>query len=311
MPPHPDTQIIKQSIALRAKWRANPEISGPTFKTLSPAMVVPHPQNRYVSTLRTKQLVGSIVKDACDVDEANSSAVAVEENPNLTPDSEKTLQMQFQARSRDVDMATFIDRYYAAGGSLSHGHFNCGMRNIICSKAGCECPTLHGDGEKQCKCPAQSILNSAGTYSLGKLQRRDRAWHDLCLTGLTWEMLSFKMDLLEPDAALVIAIALNKKNALAMKTGALEIWNTLVKLCNPDPTSGLTPYEPIRDRMIELYGADADTPAFLQMFRLILDFGGADSPHLRDLGEFTAVLVNPKLRKLPSHPVTPRSRSRP
>ena len=38
----------------------------------------------------------------------------------------------------------------------------------------------------------------------------------------------------EPDAALVIRIALNKKNEVAMKIGRLEIMAVLVKRCNPN-----------------------------------------------------------------------------
>ena len=76
----PDQQIIKRSIAYRAKYRAG-NGEGPTYKTFSPMLVVPHPSNRGgipVTSLRTKELVGKIVKDACDVVEANSSAVGVE-----------------------------------------------------------------------------------------------------------------------------------------------------------------------------------------------------------------------------------------
>ena len=124
---HPDTQVIKQSIAYRAKWRANPDLALPTFKTVPPPLIVPHPSNRCVTALRTKQLIGDIVQHACDVEEANNTAVAVEENPDLAPDSELSFQKKFEARVPDPDMATFIPRHFAVGGSLSHGHLNCGM----------------------------------------------------------------------------------------------------------------------------------------------------------------------------------------
>ena len=134
-----------------------------------------------------------------------------------------------------------------------------------------------------CKCKASLILDEHGNYSMIKLQGHDGAWYELCISGLKWEVLSWKMDVEEPDAALVISIALNKKNEAAMTTSSLEIWNTLVGLCKPDPTSGLTPYEPIRDKLIDLYGGAADSPHLFPMFRIILDAGGADSPHLQGL----------------------------
>ena len=78
-----DASVIKRSIAYRAKYRLENSDS-PTLRTTHPLMVVPHTRNRGgvpVASLRTKELVGGIVKDACDVSEANSSAVAVQEPP--------------------------------------------------------------------------------------------------------------------------------------------------------------------------------------------------------------------------------------
>ena len=298
-----DAQVIKRSIAYRAKYRLENSDS-PTLRTTHPLMVVPHTRNRggmAVTSLRTKELVGAIVRDACDVHEANSSAVAVEappqQHPHQRPDESKSFQAEFEARiATDLDMAKSGQGIVATLGSLSHSHFNCGCRNIICGKPGCECDT-RGGGEV-CTCAASPILDASGNYSLSKLQARDPSWHGLCLTGLTWEILSWKMDFEEPEAALVIAIALNKKNDAAMKTGGLEIWNTLVRLCKPEPHTGVTAFAPIRDTIIELCGSAVDSPHFLSMFRLVLDQGGADSPHLADLKEFTSAFVNPKIRKL-------------
>ena len=77
---------------------------------------------------------------------------------------------------------------------------------------------------------------AAQYYSMAKLKYYDDAWAKDCHSGLEWEMLSWKMDVEEPDAALIISIALNKKNEAAMKTGHLEIMATLVKRCDSDGT---------------------------------------------------------------------------
>ena len=71
------TQIIKQSICLRAKYKVGKKI-------MSPFSVVPHPVNRGgepVRSSRTMQLNGTVVKAGYDSVEANCSAVAVEEKP--------------------------------------------------------------------------------------------------------------------------------------------------------------------------------------------------------------------------------------
>ena len=78
------------------------------------------------------------------------------------------------------------------------------------------------------------------------------------------------MDEEEPDAALIISIALNKKNEVAMETGHLEIMSTLVGLRKPSP-SGSMPFEPVRDKLIDLYGAAVHHPDIVHAFRLVID----------------------------------------
>ena len=77
-------------------------------------------------------------------------------------------------------------------------------------------------------------------------------------------MLHNKMDVEEPDGALVISISLNKKNEASMKTGHTEIMNTLLGLCKPGPHDvlGQVPWEPVRDKMLDLYGAAVEHPDF-------------------------------------------------
>ena len=144
-------QIIKQSIALRAKYRAE-NGSQPTMRVVAPLLVVPHPSNRGgvpVSSVRTKDLVATIAKEACDVAEAHSSAVAVEEQPeevqlvaqHIMP--WKTFQAFYEKGvASDGSMAKCGGGMTAVLGSLSHSHFNCGCRNILCGKPGCVCVWL-------------------------------------------------------------------------------------------------------------------------------------------------------------------------
>ena len=194
----PDPQIIKRSIALRAKYRAG-LAETPTYKIFAPLLVVPHPRNRGgvpVTSLRTKELMGTIVKEACDLVEANSSAVAVEEQPldatGHPPPTGNPRWRSFQEDyekgiANDASMAKRGTGITAVLGSLSHGHFNCGCRNIICGKPGCECPTRgDGDSDKQCRCKASPILDADGNYSMDKLEAHDSSWHELCLIGIKW-----------------------------------------------------------------------------------------------------------------------------
>ncbi len=79
-----DNKLIKKSIAYRAKYRLD-QGPTPTMQVFSPALVVPHPKNRAgdpVKSLRTMELGQTVGKDGCDPVEANSTAVAVEEQPD-------------------------------------------------------------------------------------------------------------------------------------------------------------------------------------------------------------------------------------
>ena len=63
----------------------------------------------------------------------------------------------------------------AVAGSLSHGHFNCVMRNIVGRKKGCECPM-----EVTCKCNLRVICDDQGMLNLALVKAKDEDWADLC-----------------------------------------------------------------------------------------------------------------------------------
>ena len=209
------TQIIKQSLCFRAKYKAGKKI-------MSPFLVVPHPKNRGgepVKSLRTMQLNGTVTVEGYDSIEANSNGVAVEEKPAVAGGLGTRFQDLFENKMKtDPDMLKRGEGIVAIAGSLSHSHLNCAMRNIIGGKKGCEC----APDRKKCECGSCPILDDNGNYSLVKVQSYDEAWARDCHSGIKWEMLAWKMDEEEPNAALIISIALNKKNEAAMKTGHTE-----------------------------------------------------------------------------------------
>ena len=147
-----DTQLIKKSIALRAKYRLE-QGSEPTMRLFAPPLAVPHPKNRGgdpVKSLRTSQLSGSIVQDGCDVVEANSNAVAVEDNP-----SKPRFQSFFEEQVKsDPHMLKKSFNIVASIGTLSHGHLN--SRNALGGQKGCECVSTTVEGtdieKKECRC---------------------------------------------------------------------------------------------------------------------------------------------------------------
>jgi hypothetical protein len=159
-PASDSNQIIKQAIALRAKYRLG-QGDTPQYKTYAPALVVPHPTNRGgdpVKSLRTMQLSGIIAKDGCDTTEACSNAVAVacgtavvaEAGKGISKDKGAAASKSFQTLfeediQADPDMVGQVHGINASAGSLAHGHLNCMMRNMVAGKSGDKSGGKSGD----------------------------------------------------------------------------------------------------------------------------------------------------------------------
>ena len=133
-PPKVDNQVIKQGLALRAKYRKG-QGEAPMIKLYPPALVVPHPQNRGGDpcvSLRTKELCNFVAKEGCDPMEASHGAVGVEDHPTKEHPRWRSFQEHFEKQvvGKDPDMAIKVNGITAAIGSLAHSHWTCLRRNV-------------------------------------------------------------------------------------------------------------------------------------------------------------------------------------
>ena len=110
--------------------------------------MVPHPQifgGDLVKSIRTMQLSGMITKDGCCIVEANSNAVAVEDNP-----VKLKFQLHFEKQIMfDPDMMKKLGNIAAVIGTIAHGHFNCTMRSMLGGQKGCECGSTVVGGHRE------------------------------------------------------------------------------------------------------------------------------------------------------------------
>ena len=77
----PDTKLIKQSLAFRAKYRTKREGLAGGMRNLYAWQIVPHPQNmggEPIGISRTKALVEHILSNGYDPSEAHVDSVVVE-----------------------------------------------------------------------------------------------------------------------------------------------------------------------------------------------------------------------------------------
>ena len=181
-------------------------------------------------------------------------------------------------------------------GALCNNTMNICNRNIRGGKLGCACvpPAMAGD----CTCKAKPILDDKGNFSFGKLRIIENDWFLAVLDGSDWEILDSAIDIEEPDAAHIISVALNrKKNAPALVTGHMEIMRSLVALCEPNPRSHEVPFDPVKKKLLELFGSDVDQPGFEAAYKLVVLSGGCDSPTFKDLFNWADYFVDDLFRK--------------
>ena len=216
----PDTKVIKLSLAYRAKYQTKRQAPRQNLRCLQ---VVPHPKNRggdVIRVVRTKGLIGEILDSGYCSTEATVDLVAVE----IDLDSSEAPSTKFSDHFRSnagMDQDHYHDQSYnILFGGLSHNSKNLAERNLQGGMPGCACdpPPKSLDG---CKCKAKPILDDALNYNMNKLKREDLEWYNAIVGGTEWEILSSDMDKEEPNAAHIIAIALNKKTNLQWQ---LDIW---------------------------------------------------------------------------------------
>ena len=105
-------------------------------------------------------------------------------------------------------------------------------------------------------------------YSMSKLREVDKDWHSAILGGRRWEVLSSDMDIEEPEAAGIIALALS--NRAVFVQGHLEMMRTLQSLCRPDPRTLEIPWRTVKAAMLKTCGPFALYDACYNAFQLMV-----------------------------------------
>ena len=288
----PDTQIIKQAIAFRAKYATKRQAS---MQRLCCDQIVPHPSNRggeAVRSTRTKGLAGDICFSGFLTSEAETSSICVEAGP----DNPSRFQDHFK-KNCGGEPDHYVGNTVACYGGLTHNTLNVVNRNIRYGMPGCACEPKPAAVAAECKCTAKRMLeenkNGGLVYSMEKLREHDLDWFVYINAGAMWEILSSDMDVEEPDAAHIIALAYNDKNQVAMATGHLEMMRYLQSLCTPDPSTELH-WDAILLSMQKRFGKHnmADIANYHHAYKLMVVSGGSDSLTWKDFFRWAAIFCD-------------------
>ena len=231
----------------------------------------------------SKALAGEMLSAGFDPNEATFDAVCVEAGVENDGTYEATFSNHFKENAGE-EPDHFVGSGLIGFAGLSHNSKNLAERNIVNSMPGCACePPARSLSD--CGCKAKPILVEKGgvlVYSMERLKSVDKDWYDMIRSGSEWEVLSAKMDREAPNAAHVIALALNHKNSVVLATSHLEIMRTLKGLCKPAPVTLEIPWDRVKAGLLKTFGSDFQTDPYYYCFHLIVHAGGSSSESWND-----------------------------
>ena len=300
----PDTRLIKQSLALRAKYITKREDLAGGMRNLYAWQIVPHPKAWGGEPIRsswTKALAGDILYNGYDPREATVDSVVVEVAVDSTGAPMTTFAEHFHANA-GLDPDHYNDPDVVIGfAGLNHNSLNLTERNILKGMPGCNCKA-RAFSLAHCTCHAKPILEEEDgrrlVYSMSKLREVDKDWHSAILGGRTWEVLSSDMDIEEPTAAGIIAKAFNAANKVALVTGHLEMMRTMKSLIKPDPHTLDMPWATVKASMVKAFGNAVLHDSFKYAFQLMLTSGGSESTTWADFFEWAGHYVDESKRMI-------------
>ena len=275
VPPVLDDKMVRLAAALRHRYRR------PGGLVRIPVESVGfHPMNRDgqpPNGSRCGELFKEIFDVGFDAEESDNGGIVVEAKPG------SIVLHDFNKNACDGDpvhvpVVTGLICY----GSLSHSHLHQILRNI------------RGGGA----CLVQEVSES-GKFSLVKLKSVDPAFGHAAETGLLWDILSWAIEVEEPNGCAIIQAAMNSKNSIFLLRHEMQALAALVDYTYASAVAERALSLDAAKRRLKLtcpeFAVDKD---FLELYRYVIDLGSGVAGFLPDLRAFHERFVDPKLRRV-------------
>ena len=266
-----------------------------------------HPRNRggmYPSGLRCRNLCEDVVGVGFAKEEVSHSFVAVEETPlgqvrSRGPDYVCGLDYNIEKSSKDELLRTCFSPPFNEVRQLllGHNHIMLVVRAFV-TKATWNLPSdknKAGTGITFCDDKGRLLLDAIAEHLNGK------ELQELVEEGIDCEMLSWKMDVEEPQAASLISQALNKGSDLALRTTELTAVAVLkgeIILQRSKDAAQRVAFLTVRDRVRQELSTAADDPDLPELFDFLISLGVGRNSYVEDMLEFASCFVNSKKRQL-------------
>ena len=298
--------LMIQAMAYRVKYRKATN-TGQAIKTsVHIQNMGAHRKNRggiYPSGLRCKNLCTEVLTAGFSKEEVNHACIAVEEAPtqeilNSSDDisfvSACTYNAQ-QVANDDLLSTCFHEPFNDVRQNLlSHNHIMLVLRAFL-TKAKWDLPTLGENNLNVCDADGRLSLSAVAASMNGK------ELAEVLEEGFQVEILSWKMDVEEPNAASVISQALNQPQQMAMRTSELTavavLKGEIIVQMSKDVSQRVA-FQTVRDRVRSQLHTAADDPDLAEIFGFLIHAGVGKNTYVDHFLEWTGPYVDSSKRQL-------------
>jgi hypothetical protein len=255
-----------------------------------------HPENRgraYVNGERCKEMMSKVLQQGFSKDELNQKAVVVEDQPSGPNDGPIQKYNAEHSRKDPLLCELFTSAWGALRyGALSHNHMYVCLRAWKCAAKWpidplTEKPLVFNDADGRLNISAVAAHPDC------------RELHEVLHEGLLVEVLSYKMDVEEPQAASLICQALQAGNEVAMRTSEITALSYLKgEILINRKNLGFVEYNTVREKLRERIDYFVDDPDFPELFTFVTNLGVGTNDYVEQLMDYLNTYVNSKVRQL-------------
>ena len=264
-----------------------------------------HKKNRggeYPAGLRGKELFVQIARAGIIQDEVDHHGYAVEEMPVQEMLQRKetgvtsTLEYNVQQCAKDKLLSGIYDEPHnkAHHGFLAHNHLLTICRAIL-AKQLWRLAAIQDMKITFCDEDGRLSLDLiAGSVNCQQLPAIIR-------DGVLCRVLSWKMDVEEPDAAATISTAFNELTQAAMRTTELQAFQVLkgeIIIQMSKDVGQTVAFQTTVEKVKSMLGPAADDPDLVQLFDFLISNGVGKNFYIDDFLQWANVSINPNIRRL-------------
>ena len=297
------SSLVTAAMAYRVKYRLVDSLGKVLRAVARVGTCGGHKGNRggvYPSGVRCRTLLTEILNVGFVKEEANHVAIAVQETPLEEIRSRGDAYVTGLAFNREaVQQDAYLQHCFDAPHQsvqymlLSHNHLMLVLRAFLQSAKW----DVERNLEKQVSC-----CDENGNLSVSAVAQSPNGVElaECIEEGLSLEVLSWKMDVEEPDAASIISRALNKTHELALRTTEL----TAVAVLKGEMIWQLkhvgknVAFATVRDKVRHQLCTAADDPDLIEIYDFLISLGVGTNTYIEDFMNFATTYVDSSKRQL-------------